>query len=318
MLSEYSLGSCIFDIDCYVGDDKERRQLCYSKLKELKEIILEEEALVRDLRDGGWSKYILNLQKQKHLNIHQNTKYIIEGLRLRKIQAAQATKLPSSHDEWCQEAIDSHRNEPLNAILTSQKTALNFPNVAEVCSIEELTIARWLQTHSCSVRLKRNIQEYLKYLEVVLNQARMIKFIDPYFDPDPLTGKSYRDFHHLINAARKDIKAAKKNIEIHLVKKFSEADAKQQFQTLSPTLNNAHLTAQVFFWDDFHDRYLITDIIGISLNNGFNTDNTLTTWTKLSKSDRNNINDEFKPDSSRKKSLVGNHILCYELSLPLS
>ena len=313
MLAEYSLGSCIFDIDCYVGDDKERRQLCYSKLKELKEIILEEEALVRDLRDGAWSKYILNLHKQKHLNIHQDTQYILEKLRLRKIQAAKATTLPSSHDEWCQEAIDSHRNEPLNAILTSQKTALNFPNVAEVCSIETLTIARWLKTHSCSVRLKRNIQEYLKYLGVVLNQSKMIKFIDPYFAPD---GGSYKDFQCLIMAAKREIKEPKKLIEIHLKHTLEEAKAKQQFQILSPILKNANLTAQVFFWTDFHDRYLITDLIGISLNNGFNTDNTLTTWTKLSKSDRNNINNEFKPDSMGKKSSVGNHLLCYKFSLP--
>ncbi len=309
MLAEYSLGSCIFDIECYIGDDKERSQLCYSKLKELKEIILEEEAIVRDLRDGAWSKYVLN-----HPSKHPNTKYIIEKLRLRKVKAAKATILPSSHDEWCQEAVNSHINEPLNAILTSQKTAANFPGIAEVCSIEKLSIARWLQTHSCSIRLKRNIQEYLKYLGVVLNQARMIKFIDPYFDPDP--GKSYRDFHHLITAATIDIKEPKKTIEIHLVKKCSEADAKQQFQNLSPVLKNANLTAQVFFWDDFHDRYLITDIIGINLNNGFNTDNKLTTWTKLSKLNRNNINDEFKPDSLRKKSLVGNHLLCYKFSVP--
>ncbi|MEH2286344.1 MIT C-terminal domain-containing protein [Nostoc sp.] len=308
MLAEYSLGSCIFDIECYIGDDKERSQLCYSKLKELKEIILEEEALVCDLRDGAWSKYVLNLPSK-----HPNTKYIIEKLRLRKVKAAKATALPSSHDEWCQEAVNSHQNEFLNAILISQKTAANFTGVAEICSIEKLTIAKWLQTHSCSVRLQRNINEYLKYLGVVLNQAKMIKFIDPYFAPD---GQSYKDFQCLIMAAKRDTKDPKKLIEIHLKHTVEEAKAKQQFQILSPTLKNANLTAQVFFWTDFHDRYLITDLIGINLNNGFNTDNKLTTWTKLSKSDRNNINDEFKPDSLHKKSLVGNHLLCYKFSLP--
>ncbi|WP_414755634.1 MIT C-terminal domain-containing protein [Anabaena sp. CCY 9910] len=308
MLAEYALGSCIFDIECYTGDEKERRQLCYSKLREIKEIILEEEALVRDLRNGAWSKYVSNYPSK-----HSDTKYIIEKLRLRKVKAAKATTLPSSHDEWCQEAVDSHINETLNAILTSQKTAENFPGVAEVCSIEKLTIARWLQTHSCSVRLKRNIREYLKYLAVVFNQAKMIKFIDPYFEP---TRKDYSNFHDLINAARREAKEPKKLIEIHLKHTLEEAKAKQQFQILSPTLQSANLTAQVFFWTDFHDRYLITDIIGINLNNGLNTDNQLTTWTKLSKSHRNNINDEFKPDPVSKKSLVGDHLLCYKFSLP--
>jgi hypothetical protein len=35
---------------------------------------------------------------------------------------------------------------------------------------------------------------------------------------------------------------------------------------------NAGLQAEVFIWDDFHDRYLITDIIGINLPYGFDTD----------------------------------------------
>ena len=41
---------------------------------------------------------------------------------------------------------------------------------------------------------------------------------------------------------------------------------------LSGRLRAAGLQAEVFVWDDFHDRYLISNLVGISLPNGFDTD----------------------------------------------
>ncbi len=70
--------------------------------------------------------------------------------------------------------------------------------------------------------------------------------------------------------------------------------------------------------DDFHDRYLISNLTGICLNNGFDTSTAkdLTTWTKLSSVDREDINKEFSPDSMGKKSLVGEHRLIYRFTVP--
>ena len=40
---------------------------------------------------------------------------------------------------------------------------------------------------------------------------------------------------------------------------------------LGEVLRAAGLSAVVFIWDDFHDRYLISNLVGISLPNGFDT-----------------------------------------------
>jgi hypothetical protein len=62
------------------------------------------------------------------------------------------------------------------------------------------------------------------------------------------------------------------------------------------------LNAEVFIWDDFHDRYLISNLIGISCPNGFDTttdQNDITTWTKLGKTDKDDVQREFDPASNK-------------------
>ena len=63
----------------------------------------------------------------------------------------------------------------------------------------------------------------------------------------------------------------------------------------------------MFIWDDFHDRYLISNIIGISLPNGFDTTtapNSNTRWTRLGRNDRDDIRREFNRNG-RPHKLVG-------------
>ena len=53
-------------------------------------------------------------------------------------------------------------------------------------------------------------------------------------------------------------------------------------ERLAKTLRTAGLRAEIFIWDDFHDRYLISNLIGISLSNGFDTKaNQSTSWHRL-------------------------------------
>ena len=36
-----------------------------------------------------------------------------------------------------------------------------------------------------------------------------------------------------------------------------------------PILLQSNLEVKIFIWDDFHDRYLISDLVGIQMSNGF-------------------------------------------------
>lgn len=71
---------------------------------------------------------------------------------------------------------------------------------------------------------------------------------------------------------------------------------------MSANLRAAGLHAEVFIWDDFHDRYLISNLIGVSLPNGFDTTrnpDSITRWTRLGRSDRDDVQREFDPASGR-------------------
>ena len=67
-------------------------------------------------------------------------------------------------------------------------------------------------------------------------------------------------------------------------------------------LHAAGLQAEVFVWDDFHDRYLISNLVGIALPNGFDTDrnpNSVTSWARLSRTDSDDVLREFEPNNGR-------------------
>jgi hypothetical protein len=62
------------------------------------------------------------------------------------------------------------------------------------------------------------------------------------------------------------------------------------------------LSVDVFVWDDFHNRYLICDLIGISLPNGVDTTSdptSVTRWTRLGRENRDDLQRAFDPASER-------------------
>lgn len=104
-------------------------------------------------------------------------------------------------------------------------------------------------------------------------------------------------------------------IEIHRVcyegsgpgRRFPMQDEGDYFERrfldgLSGLLRAADLKADVFVWDDFHDRYLISNLVGISLPNGFDTTqdpNSVTRWARLGRNDRDGVQREFDRASQR-------------------
>jgi hypothetical protein len=128
-------------------------------------------------------------------------------------------------------------------------------------------------------------------------------FIDPNLDPDR---PNYREFDKLL--APFALRPVKPLIEIHRSicdgdgpsREFhSEAEWKQKFTNLSQQLRQQSLTAEVFGWDDFHDRYLITDVIGIQVPAGFdvsrNVNELPTSWARLGRDGKEEFQRKFDP-----------------------
>jgi hypothetical protein len=141
-------------------------------------------------------------------------------------------------------------------------------------------------------------------------------FIDPYLDPGV---RQYRDFATLMAAAGGRAPACR--VEIHRVAWFGTSQDKRprcveleasMRSALTEHARRAGISVDVFLWDDFHDRFLLSDIIGISVSNGFDTTTApgaSAMWGRLGRQQHDDVQREFDP-------AAGRHVLHGRFRLP--
>jgi hypothetical protein len=294
MLDEYVLVPDIFDQAAY--SNPAFIEMCLPHLREP----LMQEALVRDLADGGWSRYCKGNSERLHRLCMEFVKKLAQGNRLRKLPQAGAAA-PTCAKDWCAEGISSSAMHALKGIVAAQATKDDaaFKANLEVASIERLTATPWWQSRSATKNVDRKTADYLRVLERVLAQANSFMFIDPYLDP---SSPGYREFHRLLTPLAQ--RNPRPKIELH--RSFNKGLAqgvaateqlwKQNFAVLGQQLYVQNLSAEVFIWSEFHDRHLITDVIGISASAGFdvtNRPNELTTWARHGRESKDSIQRQF-------------------------
>ncbi|HZH78598.1 MAG TPA: hypothetical protein VEY88_21395, partial [Archangium sp.] len=241
---------------------------------------------------------------------HMRTKELLKKLyqsgRLVPHASAKLSS-PVTDEQWCDEALATHENTPLSGVIVPKTTVGSYARNPLVSSIERLATAPWWADRSCSIRLNRTLADYQTALRLVLRHANHLMFIDPHLDP---LKRGYEDFGALLQSAGQ--RSPRPRIELHRVA-YQSAGQKRVFLDL-PTLEkdfrdklggplrDVGLEAEVYIWDDFHDRYVISNLIGISVPNGFDTSNAATartTWTRLGRADRDDVQKEFHPSANR-------------------
>lgn len=300
LLTEYALTPNVFNVRSYSSNE-----FVVLNLQNLKDMMLNE-ALVRDLRDGEWLRLFCDGDESWHRRGKELLKKLIKQNRLNRFPPALPVT-PATNEDWFNEALASHTNGALEGVITTS-TDLRQPNGnPPVYSIDQLTTADFRRLRDSSVRLNRTIAAYEENLRLVLDCANSIMFIDPHIDP---TLSRYKDFSKFIQRVcnRKCFPL----IEIHRVcyvgsgknREFPPvSEWKTRFKNgISHIISKVGLTIEVFIWDNFHDRYIISDLVGISIPNGLDVShkpNDMTTWTRLSRSDRDDIQREFDIASKR-------------------
>lgn len=297
MLDEYALVPDVFIPAAYTKPD-----YADMRLEDIKEPLLRE-ALVRDLCNGEWSRRCIAGQD----GMHRLTKELLRKLtsRNRLCRCPQyGEQMPNEAVEWCQQALLSHGARPLTGVIAANATKQQFSKEQIVCSIEKLTGTQWFQDRSSSKTIDRKTQAYLELLDRILRQANSLMFIDPYLNPQQ---QSYREFHELL--APMSTRDPQPRIELHRSfvdasgqqqRFLNEATGRQLFAPLDAELRRIRLSAEIYFWDNFHDRYLITDVIGVTVGAGFDVTTTpddTTTWARLGAQDRDDLQRKYDPAS---------------------
>lgn len=300
LLAEYAITPDVFDCTSYSSEE-----LCGLRLEIIKEALLQE-GVVRNLRNGNWARLYGDTQRPWHPRSKELLKKLAVQNRL-VIHSPVLSDEPTTDSGWCDEALASHGATPLNGVIVTDCIAEAYRTNTIVSPIHRLTSAPWWQRRSPSIRLRRTIIDYKANLYQVLKHSNSIMFIDPHVDPSK---PRYRSFIELVKEAGHRTPVPK--IEVHRVcstgsgpscRILNTSEIKEMFQSeLLGSLTTANLTMEVFIWDDFHDRYLISNLVGIGMLNGFDTSsakNAMSTWTRLGRDDRDDVQREFDPASNR-------------------
>ena len=295
MIAEFAIVPDVFDQASY--SSPELAEVCLERLFDA----CRTDAIVRDLFDGAWS---LNLKKNLE-RWHPATKEIIEtlGKERRLCPSPRALEsLPEENAEWCHEAVASNKAS-LDMIVAADPAALGYEGDDAITLVARMHKTAWWQNRSSSVPVQRQTAAYLKTLRPILKRANAFMFVDPHIDERE---SNYAEFCHILRAIRQPTLACSPRIEIHIwqgkeLSNRSEWEAR--VHKTNDELKKARLSAEVFVWPvNFHDRYLVTDIVGISLPNGFDIDTKglkETYWTRLGRKDREKVELNFEPNAGR-------------------
>ena len=293
LLAEYAVTPDVFDSNCYASEE-----LCAARLENIREALLSE-GIVRDLRNGAWSQLFKNQDRQWHRRAKELVRKLASQNRL-NVFTPRLSVAPNVDSEWCNEALATHEIESLAGIIVTDSVSCDYKGRPIVAPIDKLGSAPWWSERSPSMRLDRTFEDYQNALSLILRKANSIMFIDPHLDP---TQPRYQGFITLLKAAGNRSPAPL--IEIHRVcYRGSGQDRLIDIPRLEADFRNAltepltevGLNVEIFVWDDFHDRYVLSDLVGISLPNGLDTtkkSNSTTTWTRLGRSDRDDVQKEF-------------------------
>lgn len=300
LLCEYAITPDVFDTRFYAHEEVGTARLEY-----LKDVFLEE-ALVRNLRTGEWLAIFRNHERPWHRRGMELLKKLVKQNRLR-LAGAELPSTPASDVEWCQEAFASHRNDPMAGVISTAQVTEAVGADPLLGRIDRLGSSPCWTSRTSSVRLARCRGEYENQLRLIMQTANSVMFIDPHIDPGQ---RRYSDMLPILLLAqgRRPVPL----IEIHRVvytgsgpgrEILNPVEWENRFRnTWGNDLAAAGLQVEIFIWDDHHDRYLITDLIGIGMGNGFDSTtnpNAITTWSRLGRTTRDDIQREFDPVCKR-------------------
>ena len=268
LLNEYSLVPDIFSTTSYSSEEAGR--LCLQYLKES----LLDDGIIRDLRAGDWLESFKEARPW-HSRGKELLKKVITQNRLRKFPAILADD-PSDDLCWCKEALASHAVQPITGVIAAESTKNHFSAEQLVGRIDQLSSSAWWTSKSCSCIADRTFNAYKMQLELILSCSNSIMFIDPHLDPTKRGYSSFGDILRLIGT-----RTPSPLIEIHRVN-YSGSGRNRVFLSnsyfeeafkdhLSEPLREIKQRANIYIWPEAHERFLITDLMGINIGIGFDT-----------------------------------------------
>ncbi|QDG52100.1 hypothetical protein FIV42_15520 [Persicimonas caeni] len=193
-----------------------------------------------------------------------------------------------SNEPWLQNALSVHADGSVHAIVST--SAEPKPGVLRLDDLHDGT-EQWRTTRSLNV--PRTTEAMVDAVRVLLGYSQRVRFVDPYFNPNK---RRFTDNLNAFLQACGKLRGKNVRCEIHSSTKPGQSAAYFERQCRE-RLRSPH-GVRVVRWQartdgqDFHDRFILTDIggvkIGHGLDHGQGRDSTTTfsllereTWAEL-------------------------------------
>ncbi|MFL9925055.1 hypothetical protein PQR62_12325 [Herbaspirillum lusitanum] len=273
---------------------------------------IERFGVIRDLADGNWGRTLENRREGLHIRSRELLKKLLRDGRIVKTVASGVSP-PVAEMGWLLEALASHAADPeISQFFGTDDfcgplKAADYQHLPK--GISKIPFCSPFSGDGCSIKVDRNVAAYISTLRPLIKYSRSLMFIDPYLD---LQSANYKDFLILL----REIAAVNPGIDIELHRQIKPTQG-EKLLSASEWKNRLHdavaidpvlkiLKIKVFIWDEFHDRYLISNLMGISVPYGFDTTKKgdATRWSMLSPSDTDDVRQEFtEGDPQRRRKI---------------
>jgi hypothetical protein len=276
---------------------------------------IERFGVIRNLGAGLWAKTLDIRQEELHVRSREVLKKLRSDGRI--VSAGVYSFITPTYEmDWLDEALASHKADPEIShffgtdFFCESIKAVEYQQLPK--GISKIPFCAPFSGGGCSIKVERNLAAYISALRPLIKYSRSLMFVDPYLD---LNAPNYQDFLGLL----REIALINPGVAIELHRQIKPAHGeqiispaiwKQRFENTiasDPFINN--LKIKVFIWDEFHDRYLISNLMGISVPYGFDTTKKreATRWSMLSPQDSDDVRQEFtEGDPQRRRRLWAN------------
>jgi len=164
-------------------------------------------------------------------------------------------------------------------------------------SINNISGKNWWPTEP-SVTINRSIEDYKQQLGPIFTHANSIMVIDSHIAP---WVERYEAFFTFLDTTAK--RKPLPEIEIHRLcylksdNKIPDDNIEKYYrEKLSKRYINNGMRVKIFLWREVHDRYIISDLIGLLLGNGLDTEfKTTTTWARLDRKNKDQVQRQYDP-----------------------
>jgi len=173
-------------------------------------------------------------------------------------------------DDWMQHACRAHNLLPFKAIIASSNPTQNS-DILTLTDIEN-NVAKWDIEHS--VVSMRDSDEIAKSINLMLLICKKIIIVEPFFKP---AVKVFRDtVVNIINIIQSDERRCGLIQEIHILKKTDPNENDYQLKCENHLKKHLKEGTSIHFLccseipggQEFHNRFILTDNMGINLGQG--------------------------------------------------